>query len=86
MAAKKKRAIKTRAKATKTKSGKGVVKTTGKSGSKSVVVKPPKAKKTTKKASRKPKPPASPKQGMGVPTRVGSEENPAVVVNPPSDD
>lgn len=85
MAAKKKSAIRARTKATK-KSGKGVVKTTGKSGSKSVVVKPPKAKKTSKKGSRKPKPPTSPKQGMGVPTRVGSEENPAVVVNPPSDD
>lgn len=86
MAAKKK--SKKAKKAAKPKSGRGVVRTRAKKGSKSVVVTAPKAEKkpkAKKKAARKAKVVATPTKDMAVPKVVDLNDKPFVVLEPPPD-
>lgn len=86
MAAKKKKIGAKKVRRTKKSTTKASPKVTGKRGAKAIIMEPPKRKATMKKRARKPKASTKPKSGMGVPTQVGSDDKPAVVVNPPSDD
>lgn len=84
-------AAKKKAKRTTKVPGRGVVKKKGKKGRKIVVVKAPKVKTTKPKktAPKKKKVAPTPKKaktGEAVPSVVGPEDKPMVVMNPPPDE